>query len=244
VFLALETSTLTLSLALYEREGDDVRILEQREEGPPRKVSEMLPRAVFDLLESHGQTLRGLQGISFGIGPGSFTGLRIGLATVKALAYAAQLPVGSVSSLAAAALEGEEGALLIPCEVARRGELYFGRFRRKGQQVTAEGAEDAGTVAQFAELLRETPDAVAMGPGVVAYRAELEAAGVDAARLRDVPHHPTASAVARLCQVPTTFDQQALFALEPHYVRASEPERNPKFPPLPGAPTQARIRED
>ena len=44
--------------------------------------------------------------------------------------------------------------------------------------------------------------------------------------------------------VDTTKGQQALFALEPHYVRASEPERNPKFPPLPGPPAQSRIRED
>jgi tRNA threonylcarbamoyladenosine biosynthesis protein TsaB len=244
VFLALETSTLTLSIALFEREGDHVSLVEQVEEGPPRKVSELLPKAVFDLLGRHALALESLQGIAFGIGPGSFTGLRIGLSTVKALAYAAQLPVGTASSLAAMALSGEAEVPLFVCEVARQGELYVGHYRRSGSRVTLEAPEDAMTPSQLAELLATLPNALAVGPGIAVQREALLAAGVSPERLRPEPHHPSAFAVARLAVVPEQFDQQALFALEPHYVRASEPERNPKFPPLPGPPAQSRIRED
>lgn len=244
MFLAIDTSTLTLSLALYRREGGAVSIVDVLEEGPPTKVSELLPKAVFDLLARNQVSLPELQGIAIGIGPGSFTGLRIGLSTVKALAYAANLPVGSVSSLAALALEGEEDVPLLVCEVARQGELYVGRYRRSGTSVHADAPEDALTPVQLAEVLAEDPRAVAIGPGVAAQRAALEAAGVPPGRLREVPHHPSARAIAQLATVPERFDLQAVFAMEPHYVRASEAERNPKFPPLPGAPAQSRIRED
>lgn len=245
MFLAIDTSTLTLSLALYEQTAEGVRVVELAEEGPPRKVSELLPRAVFDLLARHGLKLPALEGIAFGIGPGSFTGLRIGLSTVKALAYAAELPVGTVSSLAALALDApEEGVPLFACEVARQGELYVGRYRRQGGEVTAEAEEDAMTPVQLAALLAQVPEGIAIGPGVGVQRAALLEAGVAPERLKPEPHHPSAAAVARLTEVPRAFDLQALFALEPHYVRASEPERNPKFPPLPGPPAQSRIRED
>lgn len=244
MFLALDTSTLTLSLALFEREGDRVSLVEQWEEGPPRKVSELLPKAIFDLLGRHALTLESLQGIAFGIGPGSFTGLRIGLSTVKALAYAAKLPVGIASSLAAMAVMAEADVPLFVCEVARQGELYVGRYRRTGSRVTLEAPEDAMTPVQLAERLEATPGALAVGPGISVQREALVTAGVAPERLRLEPHHPSAFAVAQLSVVPAESDQQALFALEPHYVRASEPERNPKFPPLPGPPAQSRIRED
>jgi tRNA threonylcarbamoyladenosine biosynthesis protein TsaB len=101
VLLALDTSTLTLSLALTTGVGPQARAVEQLALGPPRKQSEMLPGEIEALLARHGVALSGLEGIVVGLGPGSFTGLRVGLATVKALAYAARLRVTGVSSLAA-----------------------------------------------------------------------------------------------------------------------------------------------
>ncbi|WP_410478009.1 tRNA (adenosine(37)-N6)-threonylcarbamoyltransferase complex dimerization subunit type 1 TsaB [Myxococcus sp. MxC21-1] len=113
MFLSLDTSTLTLSLALVERAPDGaLRTLEHVVVGPPRKQSELLPGIVGELLERHGATLPALEGLVVGLGPGSFTGLRIGLATVKSLAYATKLKVAGASSLAAVALEGPEGVPL------------------------------------------------------------------------------------------------------------------------------------
>ena len=97
MFLALDTSTLTLALALLHR-GPPVRVIEQVLHGPPRKQSEMLPGVIAELLERHGVELQALEAIVVGLGPGSFTGLRIGLATAKALAYAARIPVAGASS--------------------------------------------------------------------------------------------------------------------------------------------------
>jgi tRNA threonylcarbamoyladenosine biosynthesis protein TsaB len=243
LILALDSSTLTLSLALVERDGDDLRLIEQVDEGPPRRQSEMLPGVVGELLSRHDLTLADLDAFAVGMGPGSFTGLRIGLATVKALAYAGHTKVAQASSLAAMALDGPEELLLLPCALARRGDLYFGQYRRVDGELTRVSGEDVETTAAFAERLKATPGARGFGPGLEAEGDALRALGVSEQQLLRGPRHPSALAVATLAKVPAAFDLQALFALEPHYLRASEPERNPKFPPLPGPAPAARLKD-
>ena len=102
--------------------------------------------------------------------------------------------------------------------------------------------EEACTEAEVARWLSTEPAARVLGPAVHDARAALLAAGVPETALLESPAVPSAWAVARLAGLPPAFDVQALAALEPHYVRASEAERNPKFPPLPGPAPAARIR--
>lgn len=244
MFLALDTSTLTLSMALVEREGDGLRVLEHAVIGPPQKQSEVLPGALGELLARHGVALKQLEGLAVGLGPGSFTGLRIGLASVKALAYAVGLKVAGASSLAAVALEGPEGPPLYCLAVARKDDLYVGRYRRRGHAVELLEPETAMSPEEVAGRLMAEPEALALGPAVADYRAALEKHGVAASRLLEAPTFPSAVELARLVRFPETQAVEALFALEPHYVRASLPEMNPKFPPLPGPAPTARLKED
>ncbi len=244
MFLALDSSTLTLSLALVEREGEGVRVLEHVVVAPPRKQSEALPGVVGELLARHGVVLASLEGLAIGLGPGSFTGLRIGLSCVKGLAYAAGLKVAGASSLAAVAMEGPEGVPLFTLAVARKDDLYLGPYRREGAHVVALGPEEAMSPEEVAARMAAEPAALALGPALPEYRAALEAHGVAPARLLGAPAFPSAVELARLVRFPETFSVEALFAMEPHYVRASEPERNPKFPPLPGPSPTARLKED
>jgi len=244
VLLALDTSTLVLSAALVHRQGGELRVVEQIAAGPPRKQSEMLPSVLSELLARHSLKLQSLEAIAVGLGPGSFTGLRIGVATAKALAYAANIKIAGVSSLAAIALDGPEEHALLPAAIARQGELYVGTYRREHNGVRLLERERAVKPSELAELLRREPDAVALGPAIGPYRAELQSLGAPAERLLIQPEFPSAVAIARLAVVPEAYDVQALFALEPHYVRPSEAERNPAFPPLPGPIPTARIRED
>ncbi|HXX30604.1 MAG TPA: tRNA (adenosine(37)-N6)-threonylcarbamoyltransferase complex dimerization subunit type 1 TsaB [Myxococcaceae bacterium] len=239
MLVALDTSTLTLSLALVAP-GQELVAFEMHP--PPRKQSEMLPGALVDLLRRHGRSLSDVTGYAVGLGPGSFTGLRIGLATVKALAYAHRRPVGGASSLAALALEGPAGPSLLAAMVARKGELYVGRYRHQGDSVVAEGPEEAWTPAQLGAALAANPDARTLGPAVEEHRDILLAAGAAGPQLLAGPAVPSAWALARLARIPETFVAETLFALEPHYLRASEAERNPRFPPLPGPAPTARIR--
>jgi tRNA threonylcarbamoyladenosine biosynthesis protein TsaB len=245
LLLAIDTSTLTLTLALTEWAGGRAgAVLESVEIGPPKKQSELLPGAIGELLARRGVALKDLSGIAVGLGPGSFTGLRIGLACAKALSYAAGLRLTGVSSLAATALQGPRDRLLLTSAVARQGDLYVGPYRRDGEGVVACGPEEALTVAELAARLKADPSAVCLGPSVPEYRVRLEEAGAPPSQLiTDVPW-PTAVSVARLARLPESYRAEDSFALEPHYVRASEPERDPRFPPLPGPPPQARIRED
>lgn len=244
VFLSLDTSTLTLSLCLATRSHGEVRVVEHVVVGPPKKQSELLPGVIAELLVRHGLTLRALEGLAVGLGPGSFTGLRIGLASIKALAYAAELPVAGVSSLAAVALEGPEATKLLALAVSKKDELYVGTYDRAGEAVTALAPEDALPPEEVAAWLVREPRMLALGPAVEDYRPMLERQGVPAAQLLAVARFPSAVSIARLARFTPGAPRSALFALEPHYVKGSGAERNPKFPPLPGPPPGARLKED
>jgi tRNA threonylcarbamoyladenosine biosynthesis protein TsaB len=225
LIIAIDTSTLTMSLAVLDGE----RVVHDVALGPPKRLSTVLPAAITELVP-----LKDITGFVVGIGPGSFTGLRISLSCVKGLAYGLRVPVTGVSSLAAVAAAGPRGVELFSSAVVKKGELYL----RRGE------AESALTVAAFAQAMKDAPAAVALGPGIVEYKAQLMALGIEGERLLETVKFPSAVQLARLATMPAAFDAQALFALEPHYIRSSGAEDNPKFPPLPGVPAQARLKED
>lgn len=240
MLLSLDTSTLTSSLALVR----DGRAVESVRLEPPNRQSDVLPGAIDALLKRHGVTLGALDGFTVGLGPGSFTGLRIGLATLKGLAYAVEKPLAGSSSLAAIALEAPEGVELFTCAVVKKGELYLGRYARRGDAVEAIAPETSMTVDAFARALIASPAARAVGPALADYRAKLQELGVPAAQLLDGPLVPSAEAVARLTRLPAAYRKEDVFALEPHYLRGSGAEENPKFPPLPGVEPKARLKDD
>ncbi len=246
MLLALDSSTLFLSLALLDPNDrpSGRRVRAELTQGPPRKQSEMLPGVLQTFLAQEGLRLEDLTALAVGIGPGSFTGLRIGLSAMKALAYARQIELVGVSWLAALCLPAEEHRPLLPLAVARQNELYVGHYQREGVGVREVAPEDALPPAQVARWLLANSEALAFGPALPGYRAALLEAGAPAAQLRDGPEHPLARAVGQLAALTGRYDAQKVFALEPQYVRPSAAERNPKFPPLPGAPATARLRED
>ncbi len=174
-----------------------------------------------------------VEGYAIGLGPGSFTGLRIGLATWKGLAYANQRPIAGASSLAAMALQAApsapEGAVLVPLLDAKKGEVYAGFYRAEAGSVRAVEPEAALAPGALLELAGRLPGpAVAFGEGYAAFAGALEG---KLARLPAQVDTPGAAGVAALaaCKLRgAAFDRQALFALEPHYVRKSEAEV--KFP--------------
>jgi tRNA threonylcarbamoyladenosine biosynthesis protein TsaB len=242
---ALDTSTLTLSCALVElAPGAPPRLRCERTEhtlrggkagGATGGHGARLPSALVDLLDAEGLKLPDVEGFAIGLGPGSFTGLRIGLATWKGLAYANRRPIAGGSSLAAMALaaapDAEDGALLVPLLDARKGEVYAGFYRAREGGIV-EIAEDAALppsalAARVGELSSAGARPVVFGEGLAAYAAELAALP----RLTTEVATPPAGSVAALVAesiATASYDAQALFALEPRYVRKSEAEL--KFP--------------
>ncbi len=114
MIIAVESASTDLSLALAEADGTPLAV--DGWSADRRQASELLPR-LLALLAANGRRLDEATGLTVGIGPGSFTGLRVGLSLVKGLAYARHLPIAGVGSLAAW-LAAELDA---PAAIARAG---------------------------------------------------------------------------------------------------------------------------
>ncbi len=128
--LALDTSGEACSVAIY---GDGL-CREEFALAPREHTRKILPM-VDSILASNNLTLADIDGIAFGRGPGSFTGLRITAGVVQGLAFGANLPVVPISSLAALAygwVQQQQSAIDTPVCVAfdaRMGEVYFGAYQ-------------------------------------------------------------------------------------------------------------------
>jgi tRNA threonylcarbamoyladenosine biosynthesis protein TsaB len=124
--LAFDTATEACTVALWQ----DGAVLERFER--QNQHSELLLAMVESLLAEAGASLTQLDAIAFGRGPGSFTGLRIGVGVAQGLAFAANLPVVPVSSLAALA-QGVEAEHVLAAYDARMEQVYWGAYQRNAQ---------------------------------------------------------------------------------------------------------------
>jgi len=125
--LALDTSTEYCSVALW-RDG----AVDAREEHAGQRHSQRLLPMADDLLRHHGLDVKDLDGIAFGQGPGSFTGLRIACGVTQGLAFGAGLPVVGVCTLLALA-EAAEAERAVCCIDARMGEVYYAAYAGNGE---------------------------------------------------------------------------------------------------------------
>lgn len=137
LILALDSSTDACSVALYR----DGRLDSRFEQAAKSHTQRLLPM-VDEVLRSNHVALGDLDVIAFGRGPGSFTGLRIGMGVVQGLAFGAQLPVIPVSTLESMALGyfRANPRVNTPALVtldARMDEIYWGLFTREGALISA-----------------------------------------------------------------------------------------------------------
>ena len=123
---ALETSTEYCSVALLQNDA-----LLERCELVGQKHSELLMPMLDDLLQDAGLRIQDMDGIAFGCGPGSFTGVRIACGVTQGLAFGAGLPVAGICTLLALA-EGSGQSRVIAALDARMSELYFAAYQRSG----------------------------------------------------------------------------------------------------------------
>jgi tRNA threonylcarbamoyladenosine biosynthesis protein TsaB len=159
--LTIETATPVEAVAVVD--GED--LLAERTTLAGRGRADELVSAVASVLSESGLGLRELEAVAISIGPGRFTGLRVGLATAKGLTAATGLPllpVPTLEALAASAPAVPGAALVCPMLDARRGEVYAALFRR-GPVLKRVLPERAIDPTEFAVLVRD----VAAGSGVV-----------------------------------------------------------------------------
>ncbi len=191
--LAIDTVTEACSAALWI--DGEVR---ERFEVAPRRHTELILPMVEDLLAEAGLGLADLDALAVDRGPGSFTGVRVGIGVVQGLALARDLPVHPVSSLAALAMQVPPSATVLPMIDARMDEVYWGVYEREGGTVRLVGEEHV-TPPQAVRFPENTP-ITALGTGLHAFRERFLTLFPDlrVADPPDTPALPRAADVARL----------------------------------------------
>jgi len=229
LILAVDTSTLTLSVALTrgtDPVGETTLHL-------PRGHSRALLDTLVRLLDASSATMADVAAFCIGVGHGSFTGLRIGMALMKGLALSFERPLYSGSSLAAAAWPHLQtfGGPVSVCVDARKGEIYTGTWIADGPTPRALTDELVIPPRQLAEelLLAAPGDApiLFMGTGAAVYQALLGSEFGPRARFADPAlGHPRALYLARSTATALAEGRPApdLATLEPRYIRPSEAE--------------------
>jgi tRNA threonylcarbamoyladenosine biosynthesis protein TsaB len=184
LILALDTSTQAGSLALFR----DTRLLGVVSTWVEETYSSRMFRHLEFLLREVDLKLEQVELFAVSAGPGSFTGLRVGLTAVKGWAEVFGRPIAAVSALEAVAAQAKSQAeLLAPVLDARRGQIYGGLYKREGPHLRRTGDEVVMAPGEFLDLLRTqagdtrpvfvtpTPESFAPALAVSAYSAcELE----------------------------------------------------------------------
>ena len=151
IVLGLDTCLASCSVAVLEGE----RVLASAREVMARGHQERLAPMARDVMARAGIGFHRLERIAVTVGPGSFTGLRVGIAFAKGLALALDLPAVGVGTLEA--LAAEAPGLVFPVIDARRGQVYLQAFE-DGRALMAPDAVTAGTAAaRIAELSMGRP---------------------------------------------------------------------------------------
>jgi tRNA threonylcarbamoyladenosine biosynthesis protein TsaB len=219
ILLALDTSEKSQGLALVQ----DGQVLAERQSDQPRSHAEDLLIHLQELLDLASLSFGQIEAIALTIGPGSFTGLRIGVSTVKGLAFKGNLPVlpvGTLKALAAPYLETYPW--VASCLDARMNQVYGAVFSRKDPQgeLLEIQAPLAMELTEFSNKIRTLPaGGIVVGSGLATYPSLGQ--GFKAAPTATVH----AAWVARLAAAAYK-NGKALASrdLEPAYLRLSTPE--------------------
>ncbi len=158
--LAIDTSTDYLSLAVMDGKNIVARI--HRSE--PRSHSSLLVPMVDEVLSKSGIKLKDLDGFSLSIGPGSFTGLRIGVTTIKGLALISNKPIVAIPTLDAIA-ENAKSFHGIICTVldARKGKVYACIYSSDGNKIKRLSKVILAPVDELLKLLRRYDEVLFLG---------------------------------------------------------------------------------
>jgi len=193
---AVETSGKASSVALLEDGRLSCEIFQNR----GLTHSKTLAPMAEELLASCGLVAGDMDGYAVSAGPGSFTGIRIGVSFVKAMAWSAGRPVAAVSSLAACAWNaaGWEDHLICPAFDARAGQVYAGLFQWSGGRMTRLRPDAALRTGDLFQWLENTgKNCIFLGDGAkLCYNTLLEA-GLPAELMPEESGWVRASGVAR-----------------------------------------------
>jgi tRNA threonylcarbamoyladenosine biosynthesis protein TsaB len=198
LFLCLDTSTPTARVAILDGDPQSAQAVRFAAEATAERHAGHLLPLCAEALGAAGVAPGDLAGIACGGGPGSFTGLRVGLSVAKGLAMPTGVPLHVVSSLEALALDilgmpPRSPGTAIPCLDAGKGEIYVAAYVADPERLVREVAPSARLApAAFGAWVAALDRPLVAGNGAARHRAALAAS-----ELVDVPG-PTAVSVGRL----------------------------------------------
>ncbi|MBR0138830.1 MAG: tRNA (adenosine(37)-N6)-threonylcarbamoyltransferase complex dimerization subunit type 1 TsaB [Firmicutes bacterium] len=235
VILAIETTGRLASAALY-KDG----CISEKSDGSEYSHLQRIAPMIAELLNERGVSPESLDAVAVSRGPGSFTGIRIGMATAKALAQVWDKPVICVPTLMSFAFSGSEelltkknGEKLLFCPVfdARRSQVYAGAYEPLSRRAVVSDA--AYGPDEYIEKLREVSShydrLIFFGDGIEPFKEKLENCGLPAEAAPEELRYQKASWTARLAA--EMFKDGLLddcFSASPEYLRLAEAERKLK----------------
>jgi tRNA threonylcarbamoyladenosine biosynthesis protein TsaB len=221
--LAIETSTPQASVAIGSQQGTHAAILVTRSRGG----DEVVVPAIQQVLSLAEVDARRVSGIAIGVGPGLFTGMRVGIATGRAMAQALSIPVLGFGSLDVLAYGVRYSRRMIVAAIdARRSEVFYAFYRPVQSGVTREGEYAVASAEALAAEIEALPEEVLLvGNGALVYRRVLEELGGQVEFASPRHAFPEAAALAELA-VPRFVREEAGRPSDvvPCYVRKSDAE--------------------
>lgn len=222
--LGIDTSTAQVGVAIGGHEG----VLAQAHSSRGRRHAENLTPAIDFVRRQARVDLHDISCVAVDLGPGLFTGLRVGVASAKAIAHALRVPMIGVPSLDLLAFPVRFSPRRIVAAIdARRGELFYAFYRQVPGGVQRLSAHQIGTPDDLAsELLASGEDSLLVGDGALRYAEEFD--GLSRVEIAD--HglaYPSAASLVQLAHAQALREEWVKpWDLQPLYLRAPDAEIN------------------
>lgn len=221
IVLAIDTSNQPMTIAVMKEE----QLLAEYTTDIKKNHSVQLMPAINQLLADCKMTPQDLDLIAVGHGPGSFTGVRIGLTTAKTLAWSLSIPIVAVSSLEVLSYNGIFfNGLVCPFFDARRGQVYTGLYQAEGFEKMVPVKDEVNVLmSDWLEVLRATEESVLfISSQASIHKEKIQEVLGEKAVFSSLPVHlPSAGMLA---SIALTKEPTSLHELTPNYLRLAEAE--------------------
>ncbi len=214
--LGIEASTQTASVAVVEEE----KVLGEISLFTGLTHSESLMGLIDEILIKTGSPLETIGGIAVSVGPGSFTGVRIAMATAMGLSRARGIPMAGISTLEGQAwISADFNGIIVPIQDARRNQVYTAVFKGQGGRVLRLEEDQTLSLEELKGLLETCPGPVLLsGPDAHRFYEFLKTPGTQLVAFFN--QQPRASTLARIAR-----GGDFSLKISPNYVRRSQAER-------------------
>ncbi|MEZ5297427.1 MAG: tRNA (adenosine(37)-N6)-threonylcarbamoyltransferase complex dimerization subunit type 1 TsaB [Ilumatobacteraceae bacterium] len=222
LILGIETATEQVGVAVGGHEG----VIATFEVTRGRRHAEILTPAIEFVLRNADIGMDEIGCVAVDVGPGLFTGMRVGIAAAKAMAQALRIPMIGISSLDLLAFPVRHtDRVVVPVVDARKSEVYWAMYRQVPGGVQQVSAPTVGPIDELvADLLARSQEALLVGDGAERYRDEI----LDGYRCEiSAPVHPSPGALVQLAHARALREEWVRpNEIEPIYLRAPDAQIN------------------